>query len=218
MSDKDILEKALACAYEYWPRIDDLPEHAREKCKKRHQTVREGTAKWRDCLYRALVEALPRLEVIDYTDDDGDACCVGYRILLHPDQPLLDDDRELFEALDGVRYDLEVYCSTLIPFFYMACTKTSLSQLHDGERWTFSVVPSSLSSAPTKVASVLEEAGFSELSRSLVLHEVPDLDVEFVEQGKAIIFSCLFEPLFTESVRHGGRIWEQRGEDVWCSW
>ncbi|MCI8340614.1 MAG: hypothetical protein HFJ73_03350 [Eggerthellaceae bacterium] len=218
MSDKDILKEALACAYKYWPRIDDLPEHAHKKDKKRHQVVREGTAKWRDCLYRALVEALPRLEVIDYTDDDGDACCVGYRILLHPDQPLLDNDRELLEALGNVRYDLEVYCSMLAPFFYMACVKTSFSQLHDGERWVFSSESAPFPSVPIKVMNVLKEAGFSELPRSVALHEVPDLDVEFVEQGKAILFGCLFEPLFSESVRHSGRIWEQRGEDIWCSW
>lgn len=218
MSDKDILKEALACAYEYWPRVNDSLEVVREKDVRRRQMVQEGTAGWRCRLYEALKEALPGFEVIDYTDDEGDACCVGYIVLLHPDQPLLDDDEELLEALHGTRYDLEIYCSMLSPFYYMECRRTTLTQLDDGKRLTFARAASPCPAVPKKVAETLEEVGFSALSRPVILHPVPDLDVEFVPMGKTILFSCLFESLFTESVRHSGRVCEKRNGDTWYSW
>lgn len=167
---------------------------------------------------RGIERSAAWVEVIDYTDDEGDACCVGYIVLLHPDQPLLDDDEELLEALHGTRYDLEIYCSMLSPFYYMECRRTTLTQLDDGKRLTFARAASPCPAVPKKVAETLEEVGFSALSRPVILYPVPDLDVEFVPMGKTILFSCLFESLFTESVRHNGRVCEKRNGDTWCSW
>lgn len=207
MSDKDILEEAIACAYKYWPRVGESPDKAREIKKARERKVRQGTLEWHDSLYAALSKHFPEYAFQDYTDEDGDACCVGYRMLLHAHQSWLDGDAELMNALGGVRHRLYIYCSVVGPFAYIECEKADFCRIPEGDRWEFSLIDVSSSPIAMEVASFLHQLGFFRLTTQDVRHPVPDLDVEFAEAGRANIFSCLFEGIFTETIGRSGGVY-----------
>ncbi len=207
MSDKDILKEALACAYKYWPRIGECPFKALKIKKERERNVQQGILKWHDYLYLKLRERFPEFALRDYTDEDGDACCVGYRMLLHADQSWLDGDAELMDALGGLKYELYIFCSVLGPFAYIECEKATFCRVPEGDRWELSLQDIVSSPEAMRIADFLRELGFVCLSTQLVRHPVPDLEVEFAETGKANIFSCLFEGIFTEAIGRSGGVY-----------
>ena len=52
-------------------------------------------------------------------------------MLLHKNQPILDDDVELLEALNGKQMDLEIYVSLLTKSYYLYGLETR----KQGELW-----------------------------------------------------------------------------------
>lgn len=200
MCDEHVLKEAIACAYKYWPRVGESPDKAREIKKARERKVRQGTLEWHDSLYAALSKHFPEYAFQDYTDEDGDACCVGYRMLLHAGQPWLDGDAELADALGGGWHELYIYCSVLGPFAYLECEKADFCRIPEGDRWEFSLQDITSFPEAMEVANFLHDFGFACLSTQLVRHSVPDLEVEFAKDGEVNIFSCLFEGIFTETI------------------
>lgn len=72
--------------------------------------------RFKDRLENNLKEIFSRYEVVDWTDLREDTC-YAYKILLHANRPILDDDRELMDALGNTRYDLRFYVSILERYY-----------------------------------------------------------------------------------------------------
>lgn len=214
----ELLNKALKCAYEYWPVIGAPAEQTALLAEKRKEKVREGVKLWRAKLFAMIGNALPSFELIDRSDDEGDSCCVWYSLLLHENHPLMDDDEDLLNSLGGIRYDLNIYCSMLAPFYFIECVRTRLESLQDGERWDFARVPNSIPHVEQIVSKILQGEGFIKLTRRIVTYPVPDLQMPFTDPSDAILFGGLFEDLFAKSVKRGQRTWLQEGGHTWCSW
>lgn len=195
-----LLEGAIACAHEYWPPADASPEEAARIDARRKKVVYEGIIEWHQKLYDAIAAALPGYSMLDYTDDEEDAACVGYRILLHEGQDWLDRDSELMEALGGESYELYVYCSLIGPFFYLECLRTRYERVPEGERWEFFLEEPPDAALAERLRKLLRDAGFMELTTQDVTYPVHDLRSGFALPEESNLFTFLFEAIFTSSV------------------
>jgi hypothetical protein len=79
----------------------------------------------KESLWEKLTNVLKEYCVVDWTDLKSNNC-YEYRILLHKNQPILDDDNELIKALNGKRQDLFLFISILDNLFYMFINETLL--------------------------------------------------------------------------------------------
>ncbi|MBQ3583245.1 MAG: hypothetical protein IJA27_00865 [Lachnospiraceae bacterium] len=119
---------------------------------------------------------------------------IHYSVLLHKNQPILDDDVELLEALNGKRMDLEIYVSLLTKSYYLYGLETR----KQGELWEFDVFDFSLIIEKEKMNNLVQmfsEKGYSKLSKECVNENVPLIETELHEEGEAKVFQCLFSEL-----------------------
>lgn len=134
--------------------------------------------------------------VVDWTDDES--CCFEFKVLLHKNVDILDDDKILIKKLKGERHDLRIFISALAPYFYMFVEKTMY--LETDNRWEFSTIEKydkEREELLIKTNNFLLEKGYYILKNADVLMLVPDIETEYKESGKVNVFDCLFTDLVT---------------------
>ncbi len=147
----------------------------------------------------------------DFTDEEFPG--LTFKVLLHKNQDILDDDRELIEALGGVKYELIIYISMISPFYCMYIQQMDYQVTNNNEIWYFSLDEKYLNYKEAEdVRNYLTNIGLQEikLSDSFVL--VEDRETFYTELGKTTIYDCLFDNIGAESRIRGWREWKETPE------
>lgn len=126
---------------------------------------------------------------------------VHFSVLLHENQPILDDDVELMEALGGRRFDLEIFISRISNYYYVYTGKAVYDK-NKAENAGWSFVSHSATHILEKkdikrLCQKLEEKGLVRLSRKMAHIEIPYIKTELMPRcGHGVeIFNCLFSDM-----------------------
>lgn len=141
--------------------------------------------------YKLLSSLFPKYFIKQWEDPTSPS--FRYTILLHKNQEILDDDMELLNALNGKRFDLEIFISKISDYFYTYTTET----LYDGTEWKFDTYSSTYllkKKHLKKLKQEFEKKGLRFLDRELAHMEVPFVETELLPQHNhsVEVFNCLF--------------------------
>lgn len=128
--------------------------------------------------------------VIDWTEKNS--CCYEYKILLHENQPILDDDIELIKFLNGIRYDLWIFVSILAKYYYITAEET---KYFEEDKWIFnniSIEDDKIKKLLTKIDSYFFNKGYLKLSDEEIKIPVPFIETELKDYDNVTVFDCLF--------------------------
>ncbi|HEY9062030.1 MAG TPA: hypothetical protein VIO64_16220 [Pseudobacteroides sp.] len=118
---------------------------------------------------------------------------IHFSALLHKNQPILDDDLELLNVLNGRRIDLEIYISLLGDYFYTYIVETRKSLLNDDLQFNYYDEKEFLESSQiNNLNNKLFSIGFTKLDKSIVSINVPNIETELLYEGEVKIFNALF--------------------------
>jgi hypothetical protein len=141
-----------------------------------------------DDFYNMIKDNLKEYYVKSWTDME-DFKCFEYRILLHEQQPIMDDDVELIQSLGGERRDLFIFVSALTKkYFYFI----NISKYNSLNKWTFSSTYESDISIISKIDNLFKERGYSSLDEQEISYKIDDVETEFCNIGEVDVFTCLF--------------------------
>lgn len=144
----------------------------------------------------SIMDFFDRCPVVDWTNED-DGNCFEFTVLLHPSQPILDDDTELMQILGGRRTDLRLFISIIGPFYYWFIEASSYDQ--STGQWSFATTelsPSSqLNGSLERTLDNLSLKGYEEVPRRIARMVVPNVETELKETGAVSVFDCLFTDL-----------------------
>ena len=146
-------------------------------------------------VWEKLTDTFQEYCVIDWTDLKSNNC-FEYRILLHKNQPILDDDTGLMKVLNGKRYDLFLFISIFEKLFYVFINETSLNCNTD--QWEFNEVLNQTEEQKiiiNKLKNILIINGYNEISKEIANYIIDDVETEFLEHGNVKVFNCLFTDL-----------------------
>ncbi|GHU57137.1 hypothetical protein AGMMS49975_22000 [Clostridia bacterium] len=121
---------------------------------------------------------------------------VSYSVLLHKNQPILDDDEDLLFALNGKRFDLDVYVSLLSKCYYICVVET----LKIKDCLKFSVIDDTrfFIEEINKLDQSFSSLNFIKLDSDIICHIVPNVETELLDIGNVRIFNCLFTDLIQD--------------------
>lgn len=137
-------------------------------------------------------------EVVQWTDfETGD--CYQYKVLLHENHDLMDDDVELILSLGGERKDLRIYISVLGKFYiyYVVVTKYDNSSDDIGyiDRWEFSndfEIPENFTHNIKVLEEFMEQKGYRKVTQAEAEFVMDNLETEYIKKGKVRVFDCIF--------------------------
>lgn len=186
-------KKLLSDIYKYYPSI--LDDNTKRKSKSILRLCKiEKKSKLSELIEREPFHRLSHYAVIDWTDRD--ACCYEFKILLHKNQAILDDDTKLIKVLGGTRYDLRVFISVLEPYYYMFVEKTQYNEKTN--KWTFETIKNltkEVRDIKKTINDYLYSKGYTKLLENEVRMIVPDVKTDFKAINEVNVFDCLFTDL-----------------------
>lgn len=178
--------KLLADVYKYYSigtvKNESKENLRQEKTKNRHQEF-----------FKALTEFSENYTVIDWTNEES--CCYEYKILMHKNQDLLDDDIVLLKALGGVRNDLYIFISALEPYYHIFAEETNYITQEELSFKKIEINDPEIKILANKIDDYFSQIGYVKLSEEDVITPVPNVETELRELNKAIVFDCLFTDL-----------------------
>lgn len=123
---------------------------------------------------------------------------IQFSILLHENQPVLDDDIDLMKALNGRRFNLEIFISRISPYYYLYTSEENL----EDNRWDFKVHSETYiidEEFLKRLDMEMQKIHMVKISRELVHKEVPFVETELLPYGEqyVTIFNCLFSDMIT---------------------
>ncbi|MCC3868993.1 hypothetical protein [Terrisporobacter mayombei] len=133
----------------------------------------------------------------NYIDWD-DYKCIEFKINMHKNWPLLDDDFELIKALGGKRRELYISISILANYYYYyfgeTCYDFNKENIFEGWHFYDDSEPNSEEEKELliKLDNILMKEGYKKLDKKLANLVIEDIETEFVELGKVKTFDCLF--------------------------
>lgn len=183
--------------YKYYPCAVEF-ESICEKNEKNH--LRKSRICDRDKVFESRVfedisDIFGGYAVVNWTDYKS--CCCEFKILLHENQPLPDDDLELIGALGGERRDLLIFVSILEPYYYILAEEAVYSQNND--EWYFNKIhieDEKIGRLIERLQNYFIENGYTELLDEEVKIHVPSVQTELRNIEEATVFDCLFTNLF----------------------
>lgn len=194
------LNALLKEVYEVYPRgifLEDETYKQRNEYLKREQK-KENTKKSDDfrVIYQNIKEIFDNYEVVNWSNIEEHPC-FEFVILLHKNQPILDDDTDLIHQLNGVRHDLFLYVSYISNYYCYYIRETKYSE-ESGE-WSFKKIRlednQNIVALIQDMNTYLTNIGYELLSQEILSYRLPDIDLELVSFGAATIFHCLFTDL-----------------------
>jgi len=146
-------------------------------------------------LYLTIKKIFDKYEVINWTDMES-FNCYEYRILLHQNQSVLDDDTELMKVLGGKRIDLFLFLGVLSKNFYFFVNETTFNLVND--EWKFNKIfdyPEKINKEIEDLILFLDKEGYSKIDNDIAHEIVRDIETELIDKNKVMIFNCLFTDL-----------------------
>ena len=125
--------------------------------------------------------------------------CFQYSVLLHKNQPILDDDIELMDVLGGKRYNLEIFISRISDYYYVY-TSEHIYDKEQTENWMFNSHSATFILNKTHVKRLQKEMkkrGINKLSKKMAHIKVPFIETELlpVQEHEVEVFNCLFSDM-----------------------
>ena len=119
---------------------------------------------------------------------------IHYTILLHKNQPILDDDEELLDVLNNRRLDLDIYISLLSNYYYSFVVETTRE---DNGKLSFICYQDDLFTPDySKILNkCMKKLGYCKLDSKIVHCQVEDVNTELKDTSETTIFHCLFSDL-----------------------
>ena len=193
MEELKILEKI----YKYYPKnknFDSEEYQSSDEYLKQQKKRKEAleNIEYKHCLEEKLKIIFKSFIVSDWTDLTA-YNCYEYRVLLHKNQSILDDDIELMSILKNERLDLFIFVSILEKYYYVQFNKSKYEP--ESDKWKFEVLKKHHEGSKKelkKLNDFLSSEGYTELKDGIIRKKVKDVGTELKNIGKATIFSCLF--------------------------
>ena len=180
------------------------PEYLHSKEYKRYKKILEDKALFKikqKEYYDMLCKVFPHYYVMRW--DNMTYPCIQFSILLHKDQPILDDDVELMEALGGKRYDLDIFISRISNYYYAYTSEYVYNQGQDPD-WVFDSHGPAFALKKKylkRLKSEMKKRGVSKLSRAVAHVKVPFIETELLpvpeHNDEVRVFNCLFSDMVT---------------------
>lgn len=142
-----------------------------------------------------LKKIFKQYEVLNWINFDY-CNCYEYIILLHKNQPILDDDTDLMEKLGGKRLDLHLYISVLEKYYYFSIEETELE--FETNEWKFNTIPNypiSIEKEVDKLNDFFAYENYYNLKFELVNEKVDNIETELKYKGETTVFDCIFTDL-----------------------
>jgi len=193
---REILDKI----YKYYPKdcaFESLKYQKSEEyirlLKKREDAC--NSKDYQDFLMEQLDNIFSGYKVVNWSDLNS-SNCHEFRILLHQDQSILDDDEILMRVIGNERFDLMVFISIIEKYYYIHsnCTR----YVPETNEWSFCTMDKLLPEIEDKVDKLkhfLKNEKYAELSELLIKTIVPDIETELEEVGDVNVFDCIFTDL-----------------------
>ncbi|WP_028778563.1 hypothetical protein [Shimazuella kribbensis] len=124
--------------------------------------------------------------------------CFEFKILLHPNQSVLDDDVELMSKLGGLRRDIYQFTSILGKYCYFFIQETSIDKI-SGE-WSFRNIDLKNGPDVRRLMGILELEGYKSLSDKIADRMIDNVETELKSSGEAKVFHLLFTDLIDNFV------------------
>ena len=178
------------------------PEYLHSKEYKRYKKILEDKAlfkKKQKEYYDMLRTVFPHYYVQRW--DNMTYPCLQFSILLHKDQPILDDDVELMDALGGKRYNLDVFISRISNYYYACTFEHIYNPGQDFEHeWMFDSHGAAYALKKKylkRLKREMKKKGVSKLSRAVAHSKVPFIETELLPRDKyeVRVFNCLFSDM-----------------------
>jgi len=191
------LDELYHLIYNYYPRQFEYSsaEYQNSEQYKRLRSVLSNNAQWikkdkllYDCLDAAFqTNYLKKWTSIDYPS-------IHYMLLLHENQPIMDDDEELLDVLNGRRLDLEIYISLLGNYYYSFVVEMIRN---DDNKLSLMFYQDDLFAPDYSkiLIKCMEQLGYCRLDSETVHRRVTDINAELKDCTETTIFHCLFSDL-----------------------
>ena len=140
---------------------------------------------------KGMIDLCKQYKVVDWIDEES--CCYEFKILLHENQEILDDDIELIRILGGERNDLRIFFSIFDKFYYMFLEKTKYDFLQ--KKWCFYTIKKyskKQKQIVQRIVDYMNRMKWSRISDLVAGTRIPDIELELKEGGEATVFNCLF--------------------------
>lgn len=140
---------------------------------------------------KGIIDLCKQYKVVDWIDEES--CCYEFKILLHENQEILDDDIELIETLGGERNDLRIFFSIFDKFYYMFLEKTKYDFLQ--KKWYFYTIKKyspKQKQIVQRIVDYMDRMKWTRISDLVAGTRIPDIELELIEAGQATVFNCLF--------------------------
>lgn len=150
--------------------------------------------------YNLICSVFPQYYVKRWTN--ATYPCFQFSVLLHKNQPVLDDDVELMNTLNGKRYNLEIFISRISNYYYVYTTE----EIHDEESvesWIFNSHSETFILGERDIRQLnreMKKKGMYRLSQTMAHMEVPFIETELLpDQNHDVkVFNCLFSDMITD--------------------
>lgn len=187
-------EKLLQEVYKYYSTFtnDEIYDEKKELRQKEIDVKRVAGKDF----FQDVSEIARGYAILDWTDYES--CCYEFKILLHKDQNLLDDDTELINVLKGIRNDLRIFISILEPYYYMFIEETKY--LENDNIWMFNIIDihdKEIESLKNKLDTYFIKRKYTKLLDDDVKVLVPNIQTDYKDLGTVNVFDCLFTDLVT---------------------
>lgn len=140
---------------------------------------------------KGMIDLCKQYKVVDWIDEES--CCYEFKILLHENQEILDDDIELIRILGGERNDLRIFFSIFDKFYYMFLEKTEYDFLR--KKWYFYTIKKysqKQKQIVQQIVDYMDRMKWTRISDSVAGTRIPDIKLELKRAGQATVFNCLF--------------------------
>lgn len=185
--------------YQFYPTnlYYNTPEYqTSEKTVKRIKLINQKNECIKERLYlnQGLRKEFPHNIVIDWTTKEAN--CYEFKILLHENQQILDDDIELIENLNWRRYDLRIFVSVLAPVYYFFIEETTFDP--NSKKWGFKKIEpiDNIQEENVKVLrAFFQRNEVEELDDKMVKQHISGIETELKTFNETIVFDCIFTDL-----------------------
>ena len=192
--------KILNQIYKYYPKnvsfnskeYQNSPEYQRQMQKRK---TAYNDLKYKQYLEKKLEKIFKGFAVRDWTDLES-YNCYEYRILLHKNQEICDDDTDLIICLGNERSDIFLFISILEKYYYLTINKTKYTPLN--KKWNFENTDEDTEYFENEVKNLrnfLQDENYTELSGKTAKTIIDNIETELKEAGDTKVFDCLFTDL-----------------------
>lgn len=135
-----------------------------------------------------------------YNDSDFDEfSSLEFIILLHKDKPIMDNDIELIESLNYVKYELNISISIFEKVYYMYINEI----MYDPTTCMWNVYKDINPKTDiheeikSRAKTIMDNQGYTLLSKSEISKEIKDISTPLVQKGNVKLFHAAFNDIKT---------------------